>query len=366
MMFILSVLLQAVIVDSYSFMSLGDWGGANISPQVKDNVYAVAKAMEDKANGEKNYPSFLVNTGDNFYWCGITDTEDSQINTDFVEPYAGLNLDFYGVLGNHEYGYNVSAQLEYATMNSKWIMDDRYYSRRILLDEALEVYASMIFLDTSPCVAGYRESNPENWDPCSNQYPTCSPGATDDDFEGPCMFHENILTQNCTAQHEWFRNTINAVPENDWLIVVGHHPIDEVNMFDYTDTLQKHGFSIYLNGHAHTLSQYKIDDKGLYFTSGAGSLVNTNDQEHDMVKAKLRGEKYVSVDGTLLSGDTEADSGLSNHKFNHTYTTVFNQKVAGFTYHYFDSAFTTLTSEIVSYTGEIIHSVTTKKDGTYV
>ena len=47
-----------------------------------------------------------------------------------------------------------------------------------------DIYVSMIFLDTTPCIAGYRENDPQNWDPCSSMYPTCSPSATDDDFEG--------------------------------------------------------------------------------------------------------------------------------------------------------------------------------------
>jgi hypothetical protein len=337
-------------ISGYSFITLGDWGGANISDDVSDNVYAVAKAMIDKANGEENYPSFLVNTGDNFYWCGITSTTDPQIDIDFVEPYKDLNLDFFTVLGNHEYGYNVQAQLDYAKNNLKWNIDDRYYTKRILMDSTLNVYASFIFLDTSPCVADYRKNDPSAWDPCSTQYPTCSPGATDDDFEGPCQFHENILTQNCTTQFEWFKDVLLAVPEDDWLIVVGHHPIDEIDVHDFTTELQNHGFSIYLNGHAHTLTHYKIDNSGVYVTSGAGSLVDTNDQNHSQTKAKVLGQ------------DIEAYFGMSNH----TYQTIFNKKIAGFTYHYFDSDFTSLTTEIVSYTGETVYKFTSKKDGSYL
>ena len=34
-----------------------------------------------------------------------------------------------------------------------------------------------------------------------------------------------------------------------------------------------HGFDLYLNGHVHTLTQYTLDGKGAYVTSGAGAMV---------------------------------------------------------------------------------------------
>jgi hypothetical protein len=46
------------------------------------------------------------------------------------------------------------------------------------------------------------------WDPCGDYYPTCSPGSTDDDYEGPCEFHANIMTQNCTVQYMWFKEVL--------------------------------------------------------------------------------------------------------------------------------------------------------------
>ena len=84
---------------------------------------------------------------------------------------------------NHEYGYNVDAQIELANIYTNWIMDSRYYTRRITVDETSGTYISFIFLDTSPCISGYRSSDPANWDPCMTEYPTCSISNTDDDFE---------------------------------------------------------------------------------------------------------------------------------------------------------------------------------------
>jgi tartrate-resistant acid phosphatase type 5 len=55
-----------------------------------------------------------------------------KIAVDFEEPYSAPSLSeipWYGILGNHEYGYNVDAVLEYANINPIWVMDDRYYTK---------------------------------------------------------------------------------------------------------------------------------------------------------------------------------------------------------------------------------------------
>lgn len=118
---------------------------------------------------------------------------------------------------------------------------------------------TVVFLDTSPCIDEYRTNNPKGWDPCSTQYPTCSiNGDPSDPFEGECHFYKNIMAQNCTTQFEWLKTTMAAIPKNDWVIVVGHHPLHEVNVEDFTSVLNNN-MNIYLNGHAHTLSQYSID-----------------------------------------------------------------------------------------------------------
>ena len=114
---------------------------------------------------------------------------------DFEEPYSATALSkipWYGVLGNHEYGYNVSAVLEYANVNAAWVMDDRYYTRRVEIGDTGS-YVSFVFIDSSPCVSDYRSSSDEYWDPCGADFPTCSLTDDDDDFEGPCKFHDNIV-----------------------------------------------------------------------------------------------------------------------------------------------------------------------------
>ena len=84
----------------------------------------------------------MVNTGDNFYNLGIS-TElgvvDPQWNTSFSNIYnaSSLQIPFYGVLGNHDYGVNsatanhsIVPQLEYTWVDPKgqWYLPSRYYS----------------------------------------------------------------------------------------------------------------------------------------------------------------------------------------------------------------------------------------------
>ena len=69
-----------------------------------------------------------------------------------------------------------------------------------------------------------------------------------------------------------------AVPADDWLIIVGHHPADEMDVEDLFAPIQAHGFDLYLNGHVHTLTQYSVDGNPAFVTSGAGAMIKTQDQ----------------------------------------------------------------------------------------
>jgi len=285
---------------------------------------------------------FVVNTGDNFYYCGIQNSSDFQVQVDFLEPYASNALDvpWYSILGNHEYGYNVDAQLELAKLHRKWIMDARYYTKRVKVKS--DLYISFIMLDTSPCIKEYRSTNANYWDPCGSEFPTCSPVS-----EGTCEFHANIISQSCDDQFTWFKQALKEVPQDDWLIIVGHHPADEINVQDFTSAMQDRGFHLYLNGHAHTLTHYSVDDNAAYVTSGAGSMVRTQDQHHPTTRLKVQGG----------SRPANASLGVKDH----SYTTVWNQKVAGFTRHKFSSDFSELITDFISYEGEVLHSFTVSK-----
>jgi Asp-tRNA(Asn)/Glu-tRNA(Gln) amidotransferase A subunit family amidase len=91
-----------------SFVTLGDWGGAALEEPSKpyaQNVVDVAAAL--KVVMAAKDAQFVVNTGDNFYWCGIKNTTDFQVAKDWVDSYEASvrAVPWYSVLGNHEYGH---------------------------------------------------------------------------------------------------------------------------------------------------------------------------------------------------------------------------------------------------------------------
>ncbi len=184
-------------------------------------------------------------------------------------------------------------------------------------------------------------------------YPDCSPiGPVGE----PCLFHEHILTQDCGAQYDWFLRTLAEVPADDFLIVVAHHPLDELNVRDFVSPLQARGFHLYLNGHVHTLNQYSLDGGrggGIYVTSGAGAMLQTHDQESDAAAAKAAGRSFSSVPPPGVDGTR------------HEYETVWNQPVAGFTLHEFSDDYQSITTEFVSYQGETLRTVIVRKEDAF-
>lgn len=359
-----SIILGAITLLSQraqaqtSFITVGDWGGAALQEQQYGyNVYNVSASMA--AASQTLDASFIIGTGDNFYWCGLENTSDFQIEADWVKPFGStspslLKLPWYNVLGNHEYGYEVQVQLDMAKMYGAWNLDARYYTKRVSIGDSN--YISFIFLDTSPCVSEYRSSDPSGWDPCGTEYPTCSqqnPANPNDPFEGPCHFNANILTQDCGAQFQWFKDALGKVPAEDWLIVVGHHPSDEIDVQDFTTAMQQNGFDLYLNGHAHTMTHYSLDGNEAFVTSGNGAMVLTNDQLPTTPGRERTYNKTVGLPLKPFQG--------------HQYEQIFNMKQTGYTTHTFSKDYKNLTTNFISIdsTGShIVHTFSVQKRGT--
>lgn len=233
----------------------------------------------------------------------------------------------------------------------RWIMDNRYYTRRLKLSASQ--YLTIIFLDTTPCISEYRSSDSAGWDPCGTTYPTCSLSGGSDDFEGPCTFNTNVLSQDCSAQASWLKGTIAGVPKDDWLFVVGHHPADEINVEDMTTIIETRQPDLYLNGHTHSLSHYLVDGRGAYVTSGAGSLVMTGDQQLGTSPAKDR--SFYKANGI------DANMSTTPYGAGHTYQSKFNAKVTGFTQHIFSADLKTLMTQFIGKDSSVLYSFNISK-----
>ena len=109
------------------FIAIGDTGKGNAAQnQVGRSIGAFCGA---------HVCDFVVLLGDNFYPTGVSSVTDPQWETSFVKPYESVNVPFYAVLGNHDYGGNGAGtelpkgdvQVAYSAVNPKWRMPAHHY-----------------------------------------------------------------------------------------------------------------------------------------------------------------------------------------------------------------------------------------------
>jgi hypothetical protein len=311
------VLLQQLsYVAPAGFLSVGDWGSAALGGYHQRNAMDTAAAMKTARIDQDQAPLFVINTGDNFYYCGIQNTSDPQINEDYTALFGGMGIPWYHSLGNHDYGFSPEAQTALNDTISGWIMDGRYYHRRIIIpsdhddDDNASLIINIIVLDTNPCIRDYRGEDRQKWDPCGTEYPDCSP-VTD-----VCRFHENILSQDCEQQLSWAKGVLASIPDNhkEWVFVVGHHKADEINVADFQTTiLDDTRVHLYLNGHAHNFEHYEINGHAKYMTTGAGGMV------------------MFGAVGAAADADAAADAAAATSRAK----SIWMKAVTGFTSHTF-------------------------------
>ena len=325
---ILALVLALTAADDVHILSVGDWGSAALGGYHLKNAQNTAAAMQSYVKA--NTPRLVLNTGDNFYYCGIQNGSDPQINEDFVGLFGSIQLPWYSILGNHDYGFNPDAQLWLNQTIPNWVMDGRYYHRRADLNNGLVL--NVIALDTNPCVADYRGEDRAKWDPCGIQYPTCEP------VPDVCRFHENIVQQNCTAQLAWFRATLDSIDaDNEWVFVLGHHKANEINVENFQALISDPRVHLYLNGHTHNLEHYSIGRDSIgrdsigrdsigrasmdpkYITTGAGGMV--------IIGNKAQEEQEGQEGQTAHSIWSKVVTGFTSHTFtaNNNYSSVVTE-----------------------------------------
>ena len=327
-------------------LSVGDWGSAALGGYHLRNAENTADAM--KIYTKEYNPKLVLNTGDNFYYCGIHNTSDPQVSADYVELFGNIGLPWYNTLGNHDYGFNPDAQLALNQTIPMWNMDARYYHKRVVLDTNTNantntnesLVLNIIVLDTNPCIADYRGDDRAKWDPCSIQYPTCAP------MEGECMFHENIIQQDCKTQLDWFNATlssINARNNKEWVFVLGHHKADEIDVEDFQDILNSSRVHLYLNGHNHNLEHYSIDGQAKYITTGAGGMVI------------IGGVKLHKTSPNFAKWHNHTHG----HHQDHQVKSVWSKVVTGFTSHTFMEKGTKVKTEYWATNQNMLYDFTT-------
>lgn len=95
-------------------------------------------------------------------------------------------------------------------------------------------------------------------------------------------------------------------------------------------------------------------------------MVATADQEHPITEAKLNGEIITPQMRHTHRLHRNGNTSDSLIYVDHTYSTVWSKKIAGFTAHTFSSDFTTLKTDFIDNTGVILHSFSVNKKGSIV
>lgn len=231
------------------FLVVGDWGRSGEYFQ-KDVATQMGKASHQLG------ASFIVSTGDNFYPRGVASVMDPHWQRSFEHIYTAhsLMVNWYPVLGNHDYAGNPQAELEYSGISRRWNMPARYHSMEERADDGTKVL--LVFTDTSPFEQGYHSSSEE-------------------------PFRSNIRTQDTATQKAWLAKTLQH-SDATWKIVFGHHPLytsgprkGRVNTVATTlqPILQANGADLYIAGHEHVLEHDQLSPTLAHIISGAGSEV---------------------------------------------------------------------------------------------
>jgi hypothetical protein len=265
------------------FIALGDAGEANTGQK------QVAAAMVKKC--AESGCDFAILLGDNFYDDGVQSVDDPQWQTKFEDIYKDLDIPFYAVLGNHDYGgdgagyevKNADVQVAYAKISTKWKMPSKHYhftagdAEFFALDTNEQMY--MAAGDQKKTMAGWISQSMATWKIALGHHPILS--------NGP---HGNAGTYE----------GIPFVP-----IVSGG------GVKDFMDDVICGKVDLYLCGHDHSRQFLKDTCKGTELVvSGAGAKTSKLNQKNPYhFQALTTGFFYVRIEGNTLTSEFVDEAG---------------------------------------------------------
>ena len=211
-------------------------------------------------------PEFVIATGDVHHFEGVRSVQDPlwMTNYELIYSHPELMIDWFPVLGNHEYRGNTQAVLDYTRVSRRWSMPDRYYTRTF---DHKGTTIRIVWIDTAPLIDKYRKENATYPDACK---------------------------QDMNRQLTWIDSVLNAAKE-DWVIVAGHHPIyaetpkatgERTDLQQRLDPiLKKHAVDLYVCGHIHNFQHIRVPESPVdYIVNSSASLAR----------------KVKALDGTLF------------------------------------------------------------------
>jgi hypothetical protein len=247
-----ALLCLASSVAKLDFLVMADWGGDDKVPYTTGGELGCAKQMG--ALTPLVDAKFALAIGDNFYYHGIPGNEhDPRFENTFEKAFPSPNLqtdDFFRVVaGNHDHYGNVTAQLAYADISSRWRFDSLYYSftETIPASSAGDVDTTLevVMIDTV-VLSGNSD--------VVNEDGEITHSLKGSELPGPAAHHQ----QTAADQWTWLENTL-ANSKAEFLIVAGHYPVYSICEHGPTPILisklkplmEKHHVNAYLAGHDH-------------------------------------------------------------------------------------------------------------------
>ncbi len=237
-----------VVLGEYNFLVSND-NGRNGNYDQKP----IAEAMgiwADSADAE-----FMAAVGDVHHYGGIRSTQDPlwMTNYELVYSQAALQLDWFPVLGNHEYRGNTQACIDYSQTSRRWNLKSRYYSFSAEVNDSTSI--CFVFIDTPPLIDKYRNDSTSYLD------------ARFQDMNKQLSFIDSVLSQS----------------NDTWKIVMGHHPIHAYTTKDSSERhdlqqrlepiLKNNKVDVYINGHIHNFQHIQKEGSAIdYIVNSSASL----------------------------------------------------------------------------------------------
>ena len=274
------------------FVAVGDTGHGN------DAQFQVASAIKSKC--AQAGCDFVLLLGDNIYPSGVSSVDDDQFQTKFEVPYAEINIPFYPVLGNHDYGASGIGidvtksfyQIQYSQRSSKWTMPKHFY-------QFTKADVTFFALDTN------------------------------------AQFF-NVANEQVATVPQWIGDS-----STTWKIAYGHHtymsngPHGNAGSYDnlpsdiiangefvkeFADDIWCGKVDLYLAGHDHSRQWLDTNCHGTSLVvSGAGSSTTPLPGNNPVLfQSDELGFLYVRIEGNTLTGEFVDSNG--NTEFTHVVT----------------------------------------------
>ncbi|MBR5573438.1 MAG: metallophosphoesterase [Paludibacteraceae bacterium] len=200
-------------------------------------------------------PECIIAAGDVHHFDGVQSVEDPlwMTNYELIYDHPELMISWLPILGNHEYRGNTQAVMDYSNISRRWCMPNRYYTRVFKEDNTS---IRFVMIDTTPLMSKYRKD--------SDKYP-------------------DACKQDVDQQLQWLDSVL-SVAKEEWVIVVGHHPIyaetpksasERTDMQANVNTiLQRHkNVAMYLCGHIHNFQHIRQKKNHIdYVVNSSASL----------------------------------------------------------------------------------------------